>query len=153
MKRCHLAIDVQEHYQPNPGLVQEINKFSRKYPTAATVFTHREDLIPVEKMIGEKGPANDSCLLHNAQVFERHGYTLPRGLVMWLKERNPEEVVVSGGFTDAKVLAAGFALFDVGIKPVLIPLLNYGNEWFNHTVTVKIWEKSIGPVHETPFDL
>ncbi len=153
MNRCHLAIDVQEHYNPSPMLVQDINKFSRKYPTAATLFIHREDLIPTNAMIGESGPAKDSCLIDNAQVFERHGYTLPRSLVMWLKNRNPEEVVVSGGMTDSKVLAAGFALFDVGIKPVLIPPLNYGNEWFNHTVTVRIWEQSIGPVHETAFDL
>ena len=98
-------------------------------------------------------PESDDCLVSTSAVFYKHGYTLPPEVINWLKDHQAEEVLLTGGHTDASVLAAGFSLFDAGFLPIMIPMLCYGNDWYMHTVTTGIWSQQIGRVFESPAEL
>tara|TARA_B100000609_G_C17014078_1_gene330199 strand:+ start:70 stop:558 length:489 start_codon:yes stop_codon:yes gene_type:complete len=152
-KRCLLAVDVQSFFNPPQGMVHQINQVAEVLPTVATVFSHNEDIIPLEKLTGGDGPEADTTLVKTENIFPKHGYLLPRGVIEFIKQGEFDEVIVSGGHTDANVLATGFTLFEFGIQPVLVPLLCYGNEWYMHSVTTGIWEKQIGKVMESTKDL
>ncbi|MBI1308463.1 MAG: isochorismatase family protein [Proteobacteria bacterium] len=148
MNRCMIAIDIQNYYRPAPGMVAQINQLSANIPTVATLFTHDEPTVPLVKF--GKTPPMDSVVLVNAQaVFPKHGYSLPPQALEWLKKQNPEEVLVAGGHTDANVLAAGFSLFNAGMRPAMVPVLCYGNDWYMHTVTTGIWEREIGKLYQS----
>lgn len=148
MKRCMVAVDVQNFYRPSPGVVAQINQLSQTMPTVATLLRHNEARVPLAKM-GKPVPLDSSVLVTTSNVYEKFGYTLPNELLAWLRSHDPEEVLVTGGHTDANVLAAGISLYSAGFTPALVPLLCYGNEWFRHSVTVKVWEMEIGRLYNS----
>lgn len=152
MKRCMVALDVQNYYHPAPGMVQQINQLATTMATAATVFTHNEGMVPLARL-KRTPPGTDTTLVATNMVFEKHGYGLPDGLKVWLRSQAPDEVIVVGGHTDANVLAAGFDLFDMGFVTGIVPLLCYGNDWYMHTVTTKIWEAELGTVYQSVAEL
>lgn len=148
MKRCMVAVDVQNFYRPSPGVVAQINQLSQTLPTAATLLKHNESAVPLSKM-GKPVPMDTSVLVTTSTVFDKYGMLLPNDLIAWLRAQAPDEVLVTGGHTDANVLAAGIALFSYGFTPCIVPLLCYGNEWFRHSVTVKVWEMEIGKLYNS----
>lgn len=152
MKRCMLALDMQSHFNVAAGTAHHVNQLATEMPTVATLFIHDEAHVPLTKL-GKSGPSNDSCLVNTPAVFHKYGYTIPQPALDWLKEQGAEEVLLTGGHTDAAVLAAGFCLFDAGFVPLMVPMLCYGNDWYMHTVTTGIWAQEIGKVFESPAEL
>lgn len=148
MSRCMIALDVQNYYRPGPGMVAQINQISATLPTAATLFKHDEHEVPLVKF-GRTPPMDSGLLINVSNIFDKYGYGVPPQALEWLKQQNPDEVLVTGGHTDANVLAAGFSLFNAGLKPAMVPLLCYGNDWYMHTVTTGIWEREIGRIYQS----
>lgn len=148
MKRCMIALDVQSYYKPSAGIVHQIQELTGTYPTIGTLFIHDELKVPLEKL-GQVGPGNDTTMIGGIETVNRHGYMLPDKILQWIKANEFNEALVTGGHNDANVLSVGFQLFDQGVKPIMIPLLCYGNDWYMHTVTTNIWRQNIGDVYET----
>lgn len=153
MRRVLLALDMQQFYKPSEGQIQQINRVGEHIPVVATLFEHDEHSVPYKKLTERTGPEGETCMVNAEQVFTHHGYQLPQQLKNWLVEQNVEEAIVAGGHHDANILSAGFCLFDLGIKPILVPQLCYGNRWYEHTVTFSIWEHAFGPVLENVVEL
>ena len=152
MKRCMVAVDVQNFYRPSPGIVTQLNQLASTMPTAATLYRHNENAVPLARF-GHQIPQDTTVLVNTIHVFEKNGYLLPESLNIWLRNNQPDEVLVTGGHTDANVLAAGFSVFSAGFRPVLVPVLCYGNDWYMHTVTAKIWEQELGKVYQSVAEL
>ena len=153
MKRCMVALDIQNFFKPSPGVVHQVNQLALQIPTVATLFKHQEDIVPLDKLTDKSWPSDDDCLVSTSSVFYKHGYGLPKEVISLLKEQKADEVLLTGGHTDAAVLAAGFDLFDAGVIPVMVPMLCYGNDWYMHTVTTGIWSQEIGKVFESTAEL
>ena len=152
MKRCMVAVDVQSFYRPSPGMISQINQLMVEFPTIATLFKHLEAEVPLNKL-GRNQPRDTSILVNCTNVHDKYGFALPEGVIKWLKEQNPDEVLIVGGMTDGNVIAAGLSVFQAGFKPVFVPVLCYGNDWYMHTVTAKIWEVEIGKVYQSVAEL
>jgi hypothetical protein len=148
MPRCMLALDVQNYYRPGPGMVSQINQLSATIPTCATLFVHDESITPLVRA-GCTPPMDAAVLVSTGVVFPKHGFNLPLQLIEWLKNQKADEILVVGGHTDANLLAAGFALFDAGLKAACVPVLNFGNDWYMHTVTTGIWEREVGKLYHS----
>lgn len=152
MKRFLLALNIQDHFNPAPSMVDQITKLAEQMPAAATVFIGDENKVSFSARGLRAGPENDTCRLPIDSVFHQYGYGLPPELTQWFQDKGAEEVIVAGGLRDERVLAAGISLFDAGIRPVLIPILCYGNNWYEHTVTINLWEQRLGPVYQSPVE-
>lgn len=152
MKRCMVAVDVQTFYRPSAGMVAQLNQLAATMPTAATLYKHIETAVPLGRF-GKQLPMDASVLVNTSNVFEKPGFGLPDSVGVWLRNQQPDEVLVVGGHTDANVLAAGFSVFNAGFKPVMVPVLCYGNDWYMHTVTAKIWEQELGKVYQSVAEL
>lgn len=148
MPRCMLAIDIQNYFRPAPGMVAQVNQLAASMPTCATLFAHDESITPLVKF-GRTPPVDTSVLISTGTVVKKFGYGVPAQAIEWLQRQSPEEVLVVGGHTDANVLSAGFDLFNAGLKPAIVPVLNFGNDWYMHTVTTGIWEREIGKLYQS----
>jgi len=68
----------------------------------------------------------------------------------YLRQLNPERVLVCGIQTDTCVLAAGFALFDAGLQPTLISDLTVGSSLDRSgQLGVSLWRHHFGHVVST----
>lgn len=152
MKRCMVAVDVQSFFRPSPGMVSQINQLMVEMHTVATLFKHDENAVPLGKL-GRSQPKDQGILINTTNVFEKNGFVLPPGVLEWLKKENPDEVLIVGGMTDGNVIAAGLSVFQAGYRPVIVPVLCYGNDWYMHTVTAKIWESELGKVYQSVAEL
>ncbi len=152
MKRCLVAVDMQSFFRPSPGMVNHINQLAQTMPTAATLMRHDENKVPLVKF-GKPVPMDNSVVVTTSNVFDKYGYALPQGVIDWLRVQAPDEVIVAGGHTDGNVLSVGADVFNAGFKPVIVPLLCYGNDWYMHTVTAKIWEQEYGKVYQSVAEL
>jgi nicotinamidase-related amidase len=148
MTRCMLALDLQNFYRPAAGMLGQINQLAASIPTCATLFTHDESQVPLVRF-GHTPPQDTHVLVSTGTVIPKYGYGVPAQALEWLKKQNPDEVLVVGGHTDSNVLAAGFGLFNAGLKPAMVPVLCYGNDWYMHTVTTGIWEREIGKIYQS----
>lgn len=143
-----VALDMQNYYRPGPGMVGQINQLSATIPTVATLFKHDEQIVPLVKF--GRTPPMDAAPLITAQItVPKYGFGIPDQAIEWLKKQTPDEVLIVGGHTDANVLAAGFSLFNAGLKPAMVPVLCFGNDWYMHTVTTGIWEREIGKLYQS----
>lgn len=152
MNRCMIVVDMQNYYRPGPGMVAQINQLAATMPTAATLFVHDENDVPLVKF-GRTPPQDASVLISAMAVFPKTGFGLPAQAMDWLKKQGADEVLVAGGHTDANLLAAGFSVFNAGLRPALLPVLCFGNDWYMHTVTTGIWEREIGKVYQSAAEL
>lgn len=152
MNRCMIVVDVQNYYRPGPGMVAQINQLAATMPTAATLFSHDEAQVPLVKF-GRTPPQDSTVLVSAMNVFTKYGYGIPDEALAWLKQQKPDEVLVAGGHTDANLLAAGFSVFNAGLKPAILPVLCFGNDWYMHTVTTGIWEREIGKLYQSAAEL
>ncbi len=154
MKRCMIVIDIQPFFNVPETLVKSISQVAEKIPTAAALFIQDEHHLPYEKLNNANGPKDkEKSLIKTKNTFYKNGYNLPKSVIDWLKKEKAEEVIIAGGQTDFPILAAGISLFEAGFKPIIIPSLCYGNEWYQHTVTINIWEGSLGNVYESILDI
>jgi nicotinamidase-related amidase len=152
MKRCLIAVDIQGFFRPSAGMVAQINQLSQSMPTAATLMKHDEAKVPLVRF-GRPVPMDNSLLIGCKNVFDKYGFALPQGVTDWLRIEAPDEVIIAGGHTDGNVLSAGFDVYNAGFKPAIVPLLCYGNDWYMHTVTTKIWEQELGKVYQSIAEL
>ncbi|MDF2399773.1 isochorismatase family protein [Pseudomonas sp. 3MA1] len=127
MHQALLIIDVQPCFNPPPWLVEGINRLLGRMPSVATVERHDESRTPFARQLGWQPAADDQSLVAADKVFIKHGYGPTTEILDYLKSLNPERVLVCGIQTDTCVLAAGFALFDVGLQPTLLTDLTVGS--------------------------
>lgn len=127
MRQILLIIDVQNTFSPPEWLVEGIQNLASRMPSVATLEVHDESRTPFMSQLGWCPAAADHSLVQADRVFVKHGY-IPSGETMaYLKDLNPDRVLVCGIQTDTCVLAAGFALFDAGLRPTLITDLTVGS--------------------------
>jgi nicotinamidase-related amidase len=152
-KRALLAINMQPYFHAPAALAERISDLGKRFPMAATLFVHDEARVPYQHLRGHAGPTSDACLVTTDYIFRQYGYSLPDELLQHFKNLEITEVVIVGAQTDECLLAAGISLFDAGFEPSMIPELCYQNNWFEHTVTVRLFESSIGKVYESAMEL
>ena len=127
MRQALLIIDVQPIFNPPGWLITGINRLIGTMPSVATVERHDEAVTPFARQLGWTPAPDDDSLIKADVVHVKHGYAPTPETVAHLKALNPERVLVCGIQTDTCVLAAGFALFDVGLTPTLISDLTVGS--------------------------
>lgn len=142
MTRYLVVIDVQEHTKPSAMMVDQLKALGRQLPTVAMVM-HEELTDDVQ----------ENSLVPGEGVFTHSGYLPSIELVQHLQKQGATEALVVGGFDDTKILAVGTALNDSGIKPIMVPMLCYGNMWYEHSVCIRIWEQTLGKVHDSVVEL
>lgn len=149
MKKVVLALDIQPGLNTPEVIVSNVNKLASKIPTIATVLvTDPQDTRDLA-WLDWKAPVEDTSKIHTKYSFKHHGYGVPQVVIKTLQKNGVEEVLVTGAHTEAFLLAAGFDLFDAGFKASMVAPLCLSGQYHQHTVTMRIWESSIGPVYET----
>jgi len=154
MKQALLIVDVQPSFSPPPELVRDISRLAASMPSVATVERHNEVVTPFERQLGWKpGPADDSLVAAD-RVFVKHGYLPPPEAIDYLRGLGTERVLVCGIQADTCVLAAGFALFDAGLHPTLIPWLSVGSSVDRSgELGARLWRHHFGAVLGHPDEL
>ena len=120
MRQVLLIIDVQPSFNPPQSLVDGIASLIGRMPSVASVERHDESVTPFQRQLGWQPAAHDQSLVAADRIFIKHGYAPTAEMLDYLRQLNPERVLVCGIQTDTCVLAAGFALFDAGLQPTKI---------------------------------
>jgi nicotinamidase-related amidase len=142
-----LVVDVQPCFAPPPELVDGIAALARTVPSVATVERHCEAVTPFERQLGWTPTVGDECLVPVDRTFVKHGYLPPPELVAHLRAIGAERVLVCGIQADTCVLAAGFALFDAGLHPTLLPWLTRGSSLDRSgSLGAQLWRHHFGAV-------
>ncbi len=154
MKQALLVVDVQPSFSPPPDLVRDISRLAASMPSVATVERHNEAVTPFERQLGWTPGLADESLVHADRVFVKHGYLPPPEAIDYLRGLEPERVLVCGIQADTCVLAAGFALFDAGLHPTLIPWLSIGSSLDRSgELGARLWRHHFGAVLTHPDEL
>ena len=154
MKQALLIVDVQPSFSPPPDLVRDIARLASSMPSVATVERHNEAATPFERQLGWKPGLADDSLVAADQVFVKHGYLPPPEAIDHLRGLGTERVLVCGIQADTCVLAAGFALFDAGLHPTLIPWLSIGSSLDRSgELGARLWRHHFGAVLAGPDEL
>ncbi len=154
MKQVLYIVDVQPSFNPLGKLVEDIASLARHMPSVASVERHDESITPFERQLGWKPGPSDTSLVPADRVFIKHGYAPTREAVDYLLSLTPDRVLVCGIQADTCVLAAGFALFDAGLHPTLIPWLTAGSSLDRSgALGARLWKHHFGAVLEGPDDL
>ena len=149
MKQVLLVIDVQPCFDPPDALVRDIARLAAQMPTIATVERHDEKAVPFQQQHGWAPPTDEEGLVHAERTFFKHGYLPPQDMMNYLNELQPERVLVCGIQADTCVLAAGFALFDVGLQPTLLADLTRGSSLDRSgDLGVRLWRHHFSAVIE-----
>lgn len=127
MDQALLIIDVQASFSPPSWQVEQIAQLATKMHAVATVERHDEAVTPFWRELGWKPGVADEPLVRADAVFVKHGYLPPVQLIDHLKARGVEQVLVCGIQADTCCLAAGFMLFDAGLRPTLLKWLSVGS--------------------------
>jgi len=154
MRQALLIVDVQPSFNPPRWLVERIESLLPIMPSAATVERHDEARTPFKAQLGwSPAPADDSLVAAD-KVFIKYGYAPPPDLIAHLRGMNLDRVLVCGIQADTCVLAAGFALFDAGLRPALIADLVIGSSLDRSGgLGVRLWRHHFGAVVEDHKDL
>ena len=154
MKRVLLALDIQGNIKVSEMILNVVNRIAEKIPTIATTLVKNpENPMADKEWLNWKAPSTDITKVNTKYSYPRYGYTLPPVILKTLEKNGIEEVLVVGAHTEAFLLSAGMQLFDLGIKVSMIAPLVLTGQYHQHTVTLKIWEQSIGNVYETVAEL
>tara|TARA_A100000171_G_scaffold52036_2_gene68694 strand:+ start:4742 stop:5218 length:477 start_codon:yes stop_codon:yes gene_type:complete len=141
MRQILLIVDVQSTFSPPSWLVAGITNLIERMPSIATIELHDEAHTPFQRQLGWRPAAQDTCLVMPDQVFVKHGYMPPAQALAYLRRFNPDRVLVCGVQTETCVLAAGFALFDVGLHPTLVTDLTVGSSLDRSgQLGIRLWE-------------
>ncbi|MFP7891239.1 isochorismatase family protein [Stutzerimonas stutzeri] len=127
MRQVLLIVDVQTAFCPPDWLVKGIQALANQMPSVATIELHDEETTPFQSQLGWSPPVSDQSLVHADQLFVKHGFCPSAATMQHLKQLNPERVLVCGIQTETCVLAAGYSLFDAGLRPTLITDLTVGS--------------------------
>jgi len=145
MRQILLIIDVQNTFSPPAWLVEGIQSLARRMPSVATLEVHDESRTPFMSQLGWRPAAADHSLVEADRVFVKHGYLPSDETMAHLKGLNPDRVLVCGIQADTCVLAAGFALFDAGLRPTLITDLTVGSSLDRSgELGVRLWKHHFG---------
>lgn len=154
MKQALYIVDVQPSFNPPASLVAEISALARTMPSIATVERHDESVTPFERQLGWKPGRDDVSLVPADRIFIKHGYAPPREVIEYLLSLKLERVLVCGIQADTCVLAAGFALFDAGLHPTLLPWLTVGSSLDRSgELGARLWKHHFGAVLTGPESL
>lgn len=150
MRQVLLIIDVQPSFNPPQWLVEGIASLIGRMPSVASVERHDESVTPFQRQLGWQPAAHDQSLVAADRIFIKHGYAPTAEMLDYLRQLNPERVLVCGIQTDTCVLAAGFALFDAGLQPTLISDLTVGSSLDRSgQLGVSLWRHHFGHVVST----
>lgn len=127
MRQVLLIVDVQATFSPPEWLIEGIGDLAKRVPSVATIELHDETRTPFLSQLGWCPAIEDRSLVEADQVFVKHGYAPSPATIEYLRQMNPERVLVCGIQTETCVLAAGFALFDAGLYPTLVTDLTVGS--------------------------
>lgn len=127
MRQALLVVDVQASFEPPNWLVKEITEIAQWMPSVASIERHDEAITPFESQLGWKPGVSDDGLVAVDKTFIKNGYLPPPDMITYLQGLNLDRVLVCGIQADTCVLAAGFALFDVGLRPTLLSWLTTGS--------------------------
>lgn len=127
MRQVLLIVDVQPTFSPPDWLVDGISELSQHIPAIATIELHDEKSTPFLEQLGWAPAIQDVSLIKTEHVFIKHGYAPSEATLRYLKSLNTDRVLVCGIQTETCVLAAGFALFDLGLRPTLLTDLTVGS--------------------------
>jgi nicotinamidase-related amidase len=154
MRQALLVIDVQPSFTPPDWLVRGVTALAATMPSVATIERHDEEITPFERQLGWTAGAADESLIPADRVFVKHGYLPPPALITHLRTLGPERVLVCGIQTDTCVMAAGFALFDAGLHPTLLPWLTVGSS-LDRTgeLGARLWRHHFGAVLSGPDEI
>ena len=154
MRQALLIVDVQPSFSPPDRLVRAISALAATMPSVATVERHDEAVTPFARQLGWVPGAADDSLVAADRVFVKHGYLPPPGLIAHLRGLEVERVLVCGIQTDTCVLAAGFSLFDAGLRPTLLRWLTMGSSLDRSGgLGVRLWRHHFGAVLDGPEEL
>lgn len=154
MRQLLLVIDIQPSFNPPDWLVRDVTALAATMPSVATVERHDESVTPFEAQLGWKPGPNDDSLVPADRVFIKHGYAPTPETIAWIKSLAPERVLVCGIQTETCVLAAGFALFDAGLRPTLLPWLSIGSSLDRSgELGAKLWKHHFGAVLSGPEEI
>ncbi|MCZ7448498.1 cysteine hydrolase family protein [Agrobacterium rhizogenes] len=147
MKQALYIVDVQPSFSPPASLVAEISALAKTMPSIATVERHDEGVTPFERQLGWKPGSDDVSLVPADRIFIKHGYAPPREVIDYLLSLKLDRVLVCGIQADTCVLAAGFALFDAGLHPTLLPWLTVGSSLDRSgELGARLWKHHFGAV-------
>jgi nicotinamidase-related amidase len=150
MKAALLVVDVQQSFSPPKWLMDQINVLLPDMMSVATVERHDESVVPFQKQLGWNPGPSDDCLVDVNYVFIKHGYLPPPQLVSYLRTQAVERVFVCGLQAETCVLAAGFALFDAGLRPTIVADTVVGSSMDpSGALGVRLWRHHFGSVAET----
>lgn len=154
MKQALYIVDVQPSFNPPAALVADISALAATMPSVASVERHDESVTPFVRQLGWK-PGRDDCSLVAADwIFIKHGYAPPRAAIDHLLSLKVDRVLVCGIQADTCVLAAGFALFDAGLHPTLLPWLTVGSSLDRSgELGARLWKHHFGAVLTGPHEL
>ncbi|MEL7110208.1 MAG: isochorismatase family protein [Pseudomonadota bacterium] len=120
MKQAVLVVDIQASFSPPNWLVRRAQEIANAIPSVATVERHNESRVPFKAQLNWAPAQNDLSLVKADHEFVKHGYAPTPQILDTIMGMGPDRVLVCGIQADTCVLAAGFALFDLGLKPTLI---------------------------------
>jgi nicotinamidase-related amidase len=151
MKQVLLIVDLQEAFQPPAWLVERIRDIARFVPAIASIELHDETNTPFAAQLGWCPPIHDECLVKADRVFVKNGYKQSAEAIQYLKREAPARVLVCGVQTDTCVLAAGFDLFDAGLRPTLVTDLTVGSSLDRSgDLGIRLWRHHFGNTTTSP---
>jgi nicotinamidase-related amidase len=154
MKTALLVVDVQKSFSPPKWLMDRIETLLPTMLSVATVERHDESEVPFQKQLGWSPGAADECLVDTDYAFVKHGYLPPPQLLSCLKAQAVERVFVCGLQAETCVLAAGFALFDAGLQPMIVADAVVGSSLDpSGALGVRLWRHHFGSVLDDHRDL
>ncbi|QCI97736.1 isochorismatase family protein [Agrobacterium larrymoorei] len=154
MKQALYIVDVQPSFNPPADLVRGIAELAAKMPSIASVERHDESITPFELQLGWNPGKSDESLIAADRVFIKYGYAPPREAVDYLLSLKLDRVLVCGIQADTCVLAAGFAFFDAGLYPTLVPWLTVGSSLDRSgELGAKLWRHHFRAVLSGPEEL
>jgi nicotinamidase-related amidase len=150
MRQALLIIDVQPSFTPPPWLIANIAKLLPLMPSVATVERHDEAKVPFKGQLDWAPGASDDSLIKANRVFIKYGYAPTPETIAYLRDLKTERILVCGIQADTCVLAAGFALFDAGLRPTLIADLIIGSSLDRSgALGARLWKHHFGAVIES----
>ena len=154
MKQALLIVDIQPSFEPPEWLVTRAQELADCFPSVATVERHDEAKVPFESQLNWRLTEDDDSLVQADHVFLKYGYCPTPEVIGKLKEFGPERVLVCGIQAETCVLAAGFCLFDAGLRPTLVADVVVGSSLDRSgELGVRLWKHHFGSVVESYRDL
>lgn len=154
LKQALYIVDVQPSFNPPADLVQQISELATTMHSVASVERHDETITPFEHQLGWTPGTDDESLVAADRIFIKHGYAPPREAVDYLLSLKLDRLLVCGIQADTCVLAAGFAFFDAGLHPTLLPWLTVGSSLDRSgELGARLWKHHFGAVLSGPEDI